>query len=157
MRETRKKKKKKSKVYTIPIIFISLIFSLNRVSKGTFGLGFPEDEEEIDEIEEYPEYEEIEVDEADADILSKFFPSAPREKKSLADIIMEKINEKNAAEGLPAIGMYRQRKEKEKLLIFLQSYRGRRTINAFYESKGCRSLYKVRIISVRKEEMIYTI
>lgn len=49
-------------------------------------------------------YEEIEVDEADADILSKFFPSAPREKKSLADIIMEKINEKNAAEGLPAIG-----------------------------------------------------
>ncbi|EIE88492.1 hypothetical protein G6F46_007701 [Rhizopus delemar] len=72
-------------------------------SKETFGLGFPEDEEEMDEMEGDGGYEEIEVDEADADILSKFFPSAPREKKSLADIIMEKINEKNAAEGLPAI------------------------------------------------------
>ncbi|CEG67387.1 snoRNA-binding rRNA-processing protein [Rhizopus azygosporus] len=71
--------------------------------KETFGLGFPDDEEEFEDVEEYADYEEIEVDEADADILSKFLPSAPREKKSLADIIMEKINEKNAAEGLPAI------------------------------------------------------
>ncbi|KAI9243937.1 Bystin-domain-containing protein [Sporodiniella umbellata] len=71
--------------------------------KETFGLGFPEEEEEIDEIEEFPEFEDIEVDEADAEILSKFLPSAPREKRSLADIIMEKINEKNAAEGLPVI------------------------------------------------------
>lgn len=67
-------------------------------------MGFPDDEEEFEDVEEYADYEEIEVDEADADILSKFLPSAPREKKSLADIIMEKINEKNAAEGLPAIG-----------------------------------------------------
>lgn len=76
----------------------------NREEKGTFGLGFPEDEEEIEDFDDFPEYDEIEVDAADADILSKFLPSAPREKRSLADIIMEKINEKNAAEGLPEIG-----------------------------------------------------
>ncbi len=81
------------------------------------------------------EYEEIEVDEADADILSKFFPSAPREKKSLADIIMEKINEKNAAEGLPAIGTcVLNRRGQKNSLCFVG--RGRRTIGTFYESKG---------------------
>lgn len=35
--------------------------------------------------------------------MSKFLPSAPKEKKTLADLIMEKINEKNAAEGREAI------------------------------------------------------
>jgi essential nuclear protein 1 len=42
------------------------------------------------------EYEEIEVDEADAEIMSKFMPSAPRAQKTLADLIMQKIEAKNA-------------------------------------------------------------
>jgi hypothetical protein len=113
---------------------LTLVF-LDRESKETFGLGFPEDEEEMDEIEGDGEYEEIEVDEADADILSKFFPSAPREKKSLADIIMEKINEKNAAEGLPAIGTCVLNRRGQKNSLYFVG-RGRRTIGTFYESKG---------------------
>lgn len=64
-------------------------------------MGFDPDEEELEDIEEYNDYEELEIDEADADILEKFLPSAPKEKKTLADLIMEKINEKNAAEGRP--------------------------------------------------------
>lgn len=62
-------------------------------------MGFDIDEEEIEEIDQYADYEELEIDAADADVLEKFLPSAPREKKTLADLIMEKINEKNAAEG----------------------------------------------------------
>ncbi len=71
--------------------------------KKQFPLGFDPDEEEIDEVDQYADYEELEIDAADADILEKFLPSAPREKKTLADLIMEKINEKNAAEGREAI------------------------------------------------------
>lgn len=66
--------------------------------KQRFPLGFDPDEEELEEVEEYNDYEELEIDEADADVLEKFLPSAPKEKKTLADLIMEKINEKNAAE-----------------------------------------------------------
>lgn len=44
------------------------------------------------------EYEEVEVDEADAEIMSKFMPSAPRAQKTLADLIMQKIEAKNAAD-----------------------------------------------------------
>lgn len=65
-------------------------------------MGFDIDEEEIEEIDQYADYEELEIDAADADVLDKFLPSAPREKKTLADLIMEKINEKNAAEGREA-------------------------------------------------------
>ncbi|KAI9365275.1 Bystin-domain-containing protein [Pilaira anomala] len=71
--------------------------------KKSFPLGFEIDEEEIEEIDQDADYEELEIDAADADILDKFLPSAPREKKTLADLIMEKINEKNAAEGREAI------------------------------------------------------
>ncbi|KAI8875517.1 Bystin-domain-containing protein [Backusella circina FSU 941] len=69
-----------------------------------FPLGFDPDDEDIDYEEEYEgDYEELEIDPADADLLDKFLPSAPKEKKTLADLIMEKINEKNAAEGRSAI------------------------------------------------------
>ncbi|KAK4511406.1 uncharacterized protein ATC70_012621 [Mucor velutinosus] len=71
-------------------------------AKKHYPLGFDIDEEEIEEIDQYADYEELEIDAADADVLEKFLPSAPREKKTLADLIMEKINEKNAAEGREA-------------------------------------------------------
>ncbi|KAI8975347.1 Bystin-domain-containing protein [Mycotypha africana] len=74
-----------------------------KVDKKKFPLGFDPDEEDIDEIDQYADYEELEIDAADAETLEKFMPSAPRQKKTLADIIMEKINEKNAAEGKEAI------------------------------------------------------
>ncbi|KAG0226251.1 snoRNA-binding rRNA-processing protein [Actinomortierella wolfii] len=47
-------------------------------------------------------YEEVEVDEGDAELLAKFMPAAPREKKTLADLIMEKINAQNAANAAAA-------------------------------------------------------
>ncbi|CAG8643561.1 13488_t:CDS:2 [Dentiscutata heterogama] len=37
------------------------------------------------------EYEELEIDETDQAILDKFLPNAPKERKTLADIIIEKI------------------------------------------------------------------
>ncbi|CAG8824468.1 28336_t:CDS:2, partial [Gigaspora margarita] len=37
------------------------------------------------------EYEELEIDETDQQILDKFLPNAPKERKTLADIILEKI------------------------------------------------------------------
>ncbi|KAI9269273.1 Bystin-domain-containing protein [Phascolomyces articulosus] len=62
-----------------------------------FSLGFNEsDEEELDDMEKYGEYEELEIEEEDADVLQQFLPSAPFQRRNLADIIMEKINEKNA-------------------------------------------------------------
>ncbi|KAI8380174.1 Bystin-domain-containing protein [Blakeslea trispora] len=73
------------------------------VDKNKFPLGFDPDEEEIDEVDQYGDYEELEIDAADADVLEKFLPSAPKQKKTLADLIMDKINEKNAAEGREAI------------------------------------------------------
>jgi hypothetical protein len=54
-------------------------------------------DEEFDNYSDHDEeYEEIEVDEADAEIMSKFMPSAPRAQKTLADLIMQKIEAKNA-------------------------------------------------------------
>ncbi|KAF9167811.1 snoRNA-binding rRNA-processing protein [Actinomortierella ambigua] len=47
-------------------------------------------------------YEEVEIDQDDAELLAKFMPSAPREKKTLADLIMEKINAQNAANAAAA-------------------------------------------------------
>ncbi|RUS15724.1 Bystin-domain-containing protein [Endogone sp. FLAS-F59071] len=56
-------------------------------------------DEELDDDDAFGNYEELEVDEADAEILNKFLPSAPRERKTLADLIMEKINSQNATGG----------------------------------------------------------
>ncbi|KAI9496436.1 Bystin-domain-containing protein [Zychaea mexicana] len=62
-----------------------------------FPLGFdPSDDEDLDDVDKYGEYEELEIEEEDADVLQQFLPTAPLQKKTLADLIMEKINEKNA-------------------------------------------------------------
>ncbi|KAG0291552.1 snoRNA-binding rRNA-processing protein [Linnemannia gamsii] len=62
-------------------------------------IGGDSDEEESDADEEgdFGTFDEIEIDQRDAELLAKFMPSAPREKKTLADLIMEKINAQNAA------------------------------------------------------------
>ncbi|KAI8092612.1 Bystin-domain-containing protein [Halteromyces radiatus] len=70
----------------------------------THPLGLDLSDEEIDEGELYGDYEELEIDEEDADVLNKFLPSAPKERRTLADMIMEKINEKNAADERKATG-----------------------------------------------------
>ncbi|ORZ15779.1 Bystin-domain-containing protein [Absidia repens] len=61
-------------------------------------LGFNPSDDELDEADMYGDYEELEIDEEDAGVLDKFLPSAPKERRTLADIIMDKINEKNAAD-----------------------------------------------------------
>ncbi|OZJ02954.1 hypothetical protein BZG36_04626 [Bifiguratus adelaidae] len=63
-------------------------------TKSSFLASDSEDEE----VEEHDldDVEELEIDEADADVLAKFMPSAPRERKTLADLIMEKIEAHNA-------------------------------------------------------------
>ncbi|KAG0169790.1 hypothetical protein DFQ28_002645 [Apophysomyces sp. BC1034] len=63
-----------------------------------YPLGFDPSDEELDDVDKYGEYEELDLEEEDADVLNKFLPNAPKERKTLADIIMEKINEKNEAE-----------------------------------------------------------
>lgn len=69
-------------------------------------MGFhPSDDEELDESELYGDYEELEIDDEDADVLDKFLPSAPKERRTLADMIMDKINEKNAADERKAGGV----------------------------------------------------
>ena len=56
-------------------------------------------DEELDNYSDpEEEYEEIEVDEADAEIMSKFMLTAPRAQKTLADLIMQKIEAKNASQ-----------------------------------------------------------
>ncbi|ORX58149.1 Bystin-domain-containing protein [Hesseltinella vesiculosa] len=67
----------------------------SRKPKPTGPLGFNLSDEEIEDVELEGDYEELEMAEEDADVLAKFFPSAPRERRTLADIIMDKINEKN--------------------------------------------------------------
>ncbi|CAG8577525.1 9592_t:CDS:10 [Paraglomus occultum] len=47
-------------------------------------------EEDFSEDEDF-DYEDLEVEEEDQEILNKFLPSAPTERRTLADIIMEKI------------------------------------------------------------------
>ncbi|KAF7726322.1 hypothetical protein EC973_008902 [Apophysomyces ossiformis] len=61
-------------------------------------LGFDPSDEELEDIDKYGEYEELELEDEDADVLNKFLPNAPKERRTLADIIMEKINEKNEAD-----------------------------------------------------------
>ncbi|KAF9581057.1 snoRNA-binding rRNA-processing protein [Lunasporangiospora selenospora] len=66
-------------------------------------IGDSEDESDAEEMDgEFGDIEEIEIDQKDAELLAKFMPSAPREKKTLADLIMEKINAANAAKAAAA-------------------------------------------------------
>ncbi|CAO3611571.1 unnamed protein product [Cunninghamella blakesleeana] len=65
-------------------------------SNKSFPLGFDPSDDELDEVDMGADYEEIEIEEEDAGVLEKFLPSAPKERRTLADIIMEKINEKQA-------------------------------------------------------------
>jgi essential nuclear protein 1 len=62
------------------------------------------------------DYEELEIDEEDANVLDKFLPSAPKERRTLADLIMDKINEKNAADERRATGI---EGKKDKPLVLL--------------------------------------
>ncbi|CAI2170552.1 17907_t:CDS:2 [Funneliformis geosporum] len=55
------------------------------------------EEEDYSDEEEIFEYEELEIDEGDQVILEKFLPNAPKERKTLADLIMEKIESRNIA------------------------------------------------------------
>ncbi|KAL0077530.1 Bystin-domain-containing protein [Phycomyces blakesleeanus] len=64
-----------------------------------YPLGFDPSDDELDDVDKYGEYEELEIDEEDVNVLEKFMPSAPVARRTLADIIMDKINEKNAIEG----------------------------------------------------------
>ncbi|KAI8143904.1 Bystin-domain-containing protein [Fennellomyces sp. T-0311] len=74
-------------------------------STPQFPLGFdPSDEEDLEDVERYEEYEELEIEEEDAGVLQQFLPSAPLQKKTLADLIMEKINEKNAMDAQADMG-----------------------------------------------------
>ncbi|ORZ21091.1 Bystin-domain-containing protein [Absidia repens] len=73
-------------------------------NKGAYPSGFNPSDDELDEADMYGEYEELEIDEEDAGVLDKFMPSAPKERRTLADIIMDKINEKNAADKRKATG-----------------------------------------------------
>ncbi|KAG0240775.1 Bystin-domain-containing protein [Mortierella sp. GBAus27b] len=61
-----------------------------------------EDDSDIDADEDFGAADEIEIDQQDAELLAKFMPSAPKEKKTLADLIMEKINAQNAANAAAA-------------------------------------------------------
>ncbi|KAI8332613.1 Bystin-domain-containing protein [Chlamydoabsidia padenii] len=64
----------------------------------SYPLGFNPSDDELDETDMVDDYEELEIDEEDANVLDKFLPSAPKERRTLADLIMDKINEKNAAD-----------------------------------------------------------
>ncbi|KAI8997601.1 Bystin-domain-containing protein [Pilobolus umbonatus] len=68
--------------------------------KKKFPLGFnPDEEEDLEGDDQFGDYDDLEIAHEDELLLDKFLPSAPKERKTLADIIMEKINEKNAMEG----------------------------------------------------------
>ncbi|KAF9954950.1 snoRNA-binding rRNA-processing protein [Mortierella alpina] len=56
-----------------------------------------EDDSGAEDGDDFGTFDEIEIDQKDAELLAKFMPAAPREKKTLADLIMEKINAQNAA------------------------------------------------------------
>ncbi|CAG8560757.1 12507_t:CDS:2 [Acaulospora colombiana] len=62
------------------------------------------DQDDVSEDSDDYDHEELEIDETDQEILDKFLPSAPKARKTLADIIMEKIESQNmnksASEGL---------------------------------------------------------
>ncbi|KAF9923406.1 snoRNA-binding rRNA-processing protein [Linnemannia zychae] len=63
-----------------------------------------EEESDMEDDGDFGTFDEIEIDQRDAELLAKFMPSAPREKKTLADLIMEKINAQNAANAAAAAG-----------------------------------------------------
>ncbi|KAG0308918.1 snoRNA-binding rRNA-processing protein [Dissophora globulifera] len=65
-------------------------------------IGDSDDEDEDVEDDDFGTFDEIEIDQRDAELLAKFMPSAPREKKTLADLIMEKINAQNASNAAAA-------------------------------------------------------
>ncbi|KAF9362689.1 snoRNA-binding rRNA-processing protein [Mortierella sp. NVP85] len=67
-------------------------------------IGDSDDEEysDIEDAEDFGAEDEIEIDQRDAELLAKFMPAAPKEKKTLADLIMEKINAQNAANAAAA-------------------------------------------------------
>ncbi|KAI7850797.1 Bystin-domain-containing protein [Circinella umbellata] len=74
-------------------------------SSAQFPLGFnPSDDEDLDDVDKYGEYEELEIEEEDADVLQQFLPTAPLKQRNLADLIMEKINEKNAMDAQAEAG-----------------------------------------------------
>ena len=69
--------------------------------KGFLGAGKPADDDDQSSGDEEGEdfqaeqfYEEIKIDKSDEKILENFMSTEPRERRTLADIIMEKINEK---------------------------------------------------------------
>ncbi|KAF9565304.1 snoRNA-binding rRNA-processing protein [Mortierella alpina] len=61
-----------------------------------------EDDSGAEDGDDFGTFDEIEIDQKDAELLAKFMPAAPREKKTLADLIMEKINAQNAANAAAA-------------------------------------------------------
>ncbi|KAF9197963.1 snoRNA-binding rRNA-processing protein [Haplosporangium sp. Z 27] len=61
-----------------------------------------EEDSDIEEADDFGTFDEIEIDQRDAELLAKFMPAAPKEKKTLADLIMEKINAQNAANAAAA-------------------------------------------------------
>ncbi|KAF9429544.1 snoRNA-binding rRNA-processing protein [Entomortierella beljakovae] len=65
-------------------------------------IGDSDEESDMEDGEEFGTFDEIEIDQRDAELLAKFMPSAPKEKKTLADLIMEKINAQNAANAAAA-------------------------------------------------------
>ncbi|KAF9192151.1 snoRNA-binding rRNA-processing protein [Haplosporangium sp. Z 767] len=65
-------------------------------------IGDSDDDSEVEEDDDFGTFDEIEIDQRDAELLAKFMPTAPREKKTLADLIMEKINAQNAANAAAA-------------------------------------------------------
>lgn len=73
-------------------------------SNKSHTFGFNPSDDELDETDMVDDYEELEIDEEDANVLDKFLPSAPKERRTLADLIMDKINEKNAADERRAAG-----------------------------------------------------
>lgn len=72
--------------------------------ESRFPLGFDPSDDELDAEDMHGEYEELELDEEDDEILKQFLPAAPVEKRTLADLIMEKIEEKNAKDEAAANG-----------------------------------------------------
>ncbi|GJJ76793.1 essential nuclear protein 1 [Entomortierella parvispora] len=78
-------------------------------SKGAVSKSFipaidDSDEEDsgAEDGDDFGTFDEIEIDQRDAELLAKFMPAAPKEKKTLADLIMEKINAQNAANAAAA-------------------------------------------------------
>ncbi|KAI8868804.1 Bystin-domain-containing protein, partial [Ramicandelaber brevisporus] len=56
-----------------------------------FAFGDDDDDDDYEEDEEEYEIEDIELDDEEQAVLDRFLPEAPRERQSLADLIMSKI------------------------------------------------------------------